>query len=137
MTLINKIKENQLIARKARDPIISTLLTTLLGEASMPGKNDGNRDSTDAEVVKVIKKFIKNAKETNLVFPNKALSLEILILTEYLPKQLTERELYSIIPNLDIETISVPNVMKALNAKYSGLFDSKVAVEIVRKIGRT
>lgn len=42
--LIVKIKHDQLVARKNRDQIESTLLTTLIGEADMVGKNNGNRD---------------------------------------------------------------------------------------------
>ena len=49
--LINQIKSDALEARKARQTNTATLLTTLYSEASMVGKNDGNRESTDAEVL--------------------------------------------------------------------------------------
>jgi len=44
--LINKIKSDSLEARKARQTDTATLLTTLYSEASMIGKNLGNREST-------------------------------------------------------------------------------------------
>ena len=52
--LINQIKSDALIARKARKIDTATLLTTLYSEASMIGKNLGNRESTDQEVLQVI-----------------------------------------------------------------------------------
>ena len=57
--LLNKIKADQLAARKAKDGLATALLTTLIGDAEMVGKNAG-RLVTDEEVVAVIKKFIKN-----------------------------------------------------------------------------
>lgn len=62
--LIVKIKHDQLVARKNRDQIESTLLTTLIGEADMVGKNNGNRDPFDEEVISVVKKFLKGVNET-------------------------------------------------------------------------
>ena len=62
MSLIQTIKTAQVAARKARDPSAS-LLTTLIGEAEMVGKNAG-REVTDQEVVATIKKFIKGIDET-------------------------------------------------------------------------
>ena len=50
MTLFSQIKADQLAARKAKDGLKATLLTTLIGELTAIGKNDGNREVTDAEV---------------------------------------------------------------------------------------
>ena len=62
--LIEKIKHDQLVARKNRSTVESTLLTTLIGEADMVGKNNGNRDPFDEEVISVVKKFLKGVNET-------------------------------------------------------------------------
>ena len=56
--LLAEIKAKQINARKARLST-ATLLTTLIGEAEMVGKNQG-REVTDSEVLAMIKKFIKN-----------------------------------------------------------------------------
>ena len=66
MSLIIEIKSAQLAARKARDSFTASSLTTLIGEAEMVGKNAG-REVTDAEVVAVLKKFVKNIDETTTV----------------------------------------------------------------------
>jgi len=61
MTLMEQIKTAQVTARKTGAQEAS-LLTTLLGEAAMVGKN-ANRETTDQEVVAVVKKFVKNIDE--------------------------------------------------------------------------
>ena len=141
MSVLNDIKENLTIARKARDRVGITLLTTLYGEASMKGKNNGNRESTDEEVVATVRKFIKNVKEvvehTPSVIARKQLELEILVYEEYLPTQLTVQQLSDIIAKIITDNdISIPKgmgrVMKELSAQYAGRYDGKLASEIVR-----
>lgn len=133
-TLINTIKEQQIAARKSNSPEAS-LLTTLLGEASMIGKNDGNRETTDAEVHAVVKKFIKNIDETisALTSRNKDASpfiAERNVLSAFLPKQLTEDELKAIASNCS----AMPEFMKHLKEKYAGQYDGKIASTIAKQV---
>ena len=136
--MLTRIKEDQIKARKGRDRVASSLLTTLLGESQMPGKNAGNRDSTDTEVILVIKKFIKNAKEMlKLSQPGteqeKITLIELDILEEYLPSQLSENELRDEINRIIIELIE-PNmgqVMKSLKDTHNGNYDGRLASGIV------
>ena len=64
MSLIEKIRVDQLASRKAAfnypatNKLQADLLTTLLGEEVMVGKNAGSRETTDAEVIAIVKKFI-------------------------------------------------------------------------------
>lgn len=142
MSLIGKIKEAQLQARKDRKETESALLTTLLSEASLPGKNSGNRESTDDEVVAVVKKFIKNTDETleALKFLSdgrvaKAIH-EKKILESFLPKQLTEDELRAIISaelNKDGPK-QMGRIMSALKTSYAGLYDGAVASRIAKEL---
>lgn len=71
MKLIERIKADQLTARKTNDKVASGALSALLSEASMVGKNAGNRASNDEEVVATIKKFIKNAELTSAALDDK------------------------------------------------------------------
>ncbi|HLP27579.1 MAG TPA: hypothetical protein VK147_02990, partial [Candidatus Didemnitutus sp.] len=63
--LLQQIRDAALAARKAAfGPAAEPqwrkdLLVTLLSEAEMFGKNEANRESTDEEVIGVIKKFLK------------------------------------------------------------------------------
>jgi uncharacterized protein YqeY len=155
MTLIDTLKRDQIATRKARDTIAANLLTTLVAEAAAVGKNNGNRESTDAEVVKKIKQFVSNTQETIRLVrgnipdgPNKGilggfhaqqlekLNRELGILESYMPTQLTreqlEEKIRSVVADLPQGTNAVGAVMKALKESYEGLYDPKLASEIVK-----
>lgn len=145
MSLLQKIKNDQVIYRKskeARDKLKAGALTTLYSEAAMVGKNDGNRESTDVEVVKIIKAFIKHIDETLRVCPKDAegrhlFEAEKKLLERYLPKQLTEDELKTIISVMVIENgYDMPKdmgkIMKSLAGEYPGKYDGKIASAIAR-----
>jgi uncharacterized protein len=135
MTLMQKIKQDQVEARKNRDTIRANLLTTLIGEAEMVGKNSGNRESTDAEVAAVIKKFVKNAEETLTALKaqgtfNEAIAVEVGILNGYLPQQLSEYELKAIAEGRS----GMPDFMKYLKDNYAGQYDGRLASQVAREV---
>lgn len=132
MTLIEQIKADQLTARKARLTSKATLLTTLLGEALSVGKRD-NRETTDAEVIEVVKKFIKNidfsleqkiSDETRM-----NLLLEKGVLDLYLPKQLDPDQMFEIIKKIRAEKgahLELKDIMSAFKAQFAGMYDGKL-----------
>lgn len=133
MSLLEQIKTDQVVARKLGDKTAASLLTTLLGEATAIGKNAGNRETTDDEVVSVIKKFIKNINETvtALVSRNEDASTYIAereILERYLPKQLNEAELFKLAASQE----SMPAFMKFLKENYAGQYDGKLASTVAK-----
>lgn len=70
MTMLNKLKADQLTARKTNDKIAASLLTTLLGEATKVSDEDfkkGATEITDEKVIVTIKKFLKNTEETKRI----------------------------------------------------------------------
>ena len=96
MSLLAQLKKDSMLARKAADSVRATLLSTLIGEAEMVGKNAGNRESTDDEVQQTIRKFLKNNQEALGVIKDAerrvALEQESAILTAYLPPMAGEAE---------------------------------------------
>lgn len=140
MNLLAQIKNDALTARKNRDEVASSLLVTLLGEASLAGKNAGNRESTDEEVLKTVQKFMKGVDETLVVRPSDARYLrERELLEHYLPKQLVGEDLDKAIEQaFRHANIAVPSpkdmglVMKAMNQLYPGAFDGKVVSQKIR-----
>lgn len=136
MTLIQRIRQDQLQARKDK-AVHASLLTTLLGEAAMVGKSDGNRETTDAEVTAVVKKFIKNARETiNALTQPENIAVfthEIEVLSAYLPQQLSAERLTEIINEqfatgaIEKSTKAKGSVMKFLKDNYAGQYDGKDA----------
>lgn len=153
--MLSKIKAAQLQARKNRDAVTASLLTTLIGEAEMVGKN-ANRVTTNDEVLAVIQKFVKNIDETvsalstpkmALVTSSEAriqdLKAERSVLEQFLPSQLTADELtdhvHAIIAGLlgVKSTINVGDVMGVLKNRFAGQYDGKMASMIVKNLVST
>lgn len=143
--LIDKISQDQVQARKNRDKTLAAILTTLYSEAAMIGKNDGNRKTTDDEVIKIIRKFIKNNEEVlTKISDNPAneyaragLYEENRILENYLPKQLSEKELNMTIGDIvseldDPSPRSMGIVMKTLKEKFTGQYDGALASKLTK-----
>lgn len=141
-SLLSAIRENSLMARKTRDGVASSLLVTLLSEAEMVGLNDGKRESTDAEVLATVRKFLKNIDETLKVRPDDAVvRREKEILEGYLPKQLSEDELRAAIQavasELGLAAITPKDtgaLMKGLNARFAGQFAGAQASALIKQL---
>lgn len=145
--MLSKIKAAQLQARKNKDSVKATLLTTLIGEAEMIGKSAGNRASTDAEVLTVIKKFEKNMNENIRIFSERAMRIqearalvELDILKEFLPQKLTdlqvEKDISKVITFNNLEKVqkSLGVITKALKEQYSDKFDGTQISNIFKRM---
>lgn len=67
MTMLERLKADQLLARKTNDKVAASLLTTLLGEATKVSDEEfkkGMTEITDEKVIVTVKKFLKNTEET-------------------------------------------------------------------------
>jgi uncharacterized protein YqeY len=133
---MEQIKVQQIAARKAGalQSREASLLTTLLGEAAIVGKNAG-RETSDQEVVAVIKKFIKNIDETEKALHARNLETSTCmyergILEKFLPAQLSGEDLGKIA----LEFTSMPEYMKHLKENYTGQYDGKVASTIAKTV---
>lgn len=142
MSLLPMIRRDQIQARKNRDTS-ATLLTTLLSEAGIVGKNDGGRESTDAEVVAVVKKFIKNNNEMMSLVNKESYAfltakIENALLEQYLPSQLSEDELNSLIQHqidelIDVNPRAMGSIMKFLKENYTNQYDGGLASKLIRE----
>ena len=145
-SLLAQIKKQQLQARKDKNTLMAQSLTTLIGEAEMVGKNDGNRSSTDAEVIAVIKKFIKNIDEAksaadkgNMTEKSQALQAEKDLLNSFLPKQLSEEEIRTIIGNIvnqlgEKSPKMMGKVLGSLKESHAGLYDGALASKVAKEL---
>ena len=145
MSLIQEIKQHHLVCRKHRYLVKSRILGTLIGEAEMIGKNDGNRETTDAEVIAIIKKFIKNIDESIKVCQDvnsewyDEICEEKDTISDYLPKQLNEQELTDVINQLISGwpisiSFGIGNLLSRLKLKYNGCYDGAMAAKLVKDI---
>jgi uncharacterized protein YqeY len=154
-SMIQRLRDDALQARKdsirggtLRAQVTSTLLVTLQSEASMVGKNDGGRDPTDDEVLKIVKKFVKGVEDTLAVLlgrdnaqadPRVAqLQVEKEVLDAYLPQQLTEAALAAEIAGIvagitDKGPKAMGAVMKALKDQFAGRYDGALAGKLVKE----
>lgn len=146
MTLFSQIKADQLAARKAKDGLKATLLTTLIGELTAIGKNDGNREVTDADVVKLVKKFLDGVNETLVLIKDASnvdgsadryvnLLKEQSYLTAYMPQQMDEATLTEVL--CELVTESGPNLgklMGLLKERYAGQYDGKMASTVAKSV---
>lgn len=142
MSLLAKIRADSLTARKARDAVASSLLITLVGEASMAGVNDGKRDSSDEEVLATVRKFLKNNGELLGVRPGDEVALrEKTILEGYLPKQMSEDELRAAILAIatqngiaQITGKDTGVLMKGLQAAHGGQYAGQMASALIKQL---
>lgn len=139
--ILKKIKTAQVEARRLNSQVEAALLTTLIGEAEMVGKNAGNRAVTDSEVTAVVKKFLKNIDETLAVFKGNTdprvekYQVEKAILETYLPKQLTRDELLVAVKSIqEAGATDMGKIMAELKRLYDGRYDGKMASLVVREV---
>ena len=143
--LMDQIRAAQLEARKTRNATKAGLLTTLIGEAAAIGKNDGNRETSDSEVVAVIKKFIKNIDLTLEAMRGRGrhddeavMTTEKEILEKFLPSQLSEDQLKAIVVALKNEYDAGPKdmgkILGTLKMRHSGQYDGKMASDITKTV---
>lgn len=144
MTLLAQIKADYMTARKARKALDVALLSTLVGEVEMIGKNAG-REVTDAEVIARVKKFLDGIESTiqYCTSNNNATGLATVvaekeILSAYMPKQMTEAELTDVVKKIianltfDILPVNMGAVMAILKKVYEGQYDGKMASAVVK-----
>jgi len=146
--IVDKLKQDQLQARKNRDTVLALFLTTVYAEVVSIGKNDGNRETTDQETIAVLKKYIKRAEEMKTILADaglmigveiKAANFEIKVIKRYLPNQLSEAELTAVIAQIiDAREFSsmkdMGKTMQALKAIYDGTYDGATASDIVKRL---
>lgn len=143
MTLIEQIKADREAALKARLTSKYRNLTTLFGEASIIGKN-ANRETTDAEVVAVVKTFISNIDYSlNQKITDEArmnLLLEKGELDAYLPKQLDEAAMLEVIKQVKVlieqvagAKLELKHIMRVFKEQLAGQYDGKLLSEVAKK----
>lgn len=140
--MLTKLKEDQKTFRlKYRDTkdmkyqTCNLILATLIGEIDTKSKNV-SRALTNEEIVALIKKFIKGIEESLVIRQNDTLVIQKELLENYLPQQLSETNLRSVILTI-VAKQDKPNVglvMKTLKEEYCGMFDGAAANKIAKEI---
>lgn len=142
--IAQEIKKDLDTARKNKQSNVVSFLSTMYADVIAFGKNNGNRETTDAEAIKILKNFQSKTEEVidllNKKDPSKVLEYKnkIELLQKYIPKQLSKEELDKIIsnyiselPSVDKKSIGV--IMNRLKNEHAGTYDGKLASNIIKE----
>jgi uncharacterized protein YqeY len=137
--LIDDIRKDRIVAFKAKENIKKDILGCLIADSCKEVK-----EPDDTKVLSIVKKFIENAEEVMKQVPESdysfyKASMEIDILKEYRPKQLTENEILDImfiVQNGDgsgnAPEITFPQWMKYFKENYLNQYDGAVLSKVVK-----
>lgn len=138
MDLPTRIRSDALAARKAQARTASVLVT-LMGEIDTKTKSfSPSRPITEAEVVALVRKLLKNIDETagHLAGNNPEaldkLRAERAALEVYLPAQMSEADIADFAKARIAEGADLGAVMNALKTERAGQYDGRMASGIVR-----
>lgn len=139
MTVIEQLKVKSVELRKQRNPI-APAITFALSEIEKIGKNNGNRETTEDEAIKVIRKLIASIDE-NLKLSiddgrQVALNFEKQILQSVLPQMISESdiraELLSAFHNKQVSNKG--EMMKWARSRWGALVDMKLVGDIASEM---
>jgi uncharacterized protein len=145
VTLTEKLAEDMKQAMKSKDKIRLSVIR-MVRTAIKNAEIDQQKTLTDDEVLAVINKELKQRRDSLEAFESagrtdlvEEVKAEIEVLIGYLPKQLTEEELKSII-QATIQEVGATSkadmgkVMAALMPKVRGRADGKVVNQMVQQL---
>ena len=145
MSLEKKILEDYKQAMKTRDKLKASILSLVRSELNYALIQKQKKELEDADVIAVIKRMIKQHKDSIEQFKKgernelaEKETKELKILETYLPEQLSQDKIEKIIDEVIKETGAsamkdMGRVMKEGMAKCSGQADGKLVSDLVRQ----
>lgn len=136
----NKIRlENarrEKLSKNLSDEHMIASLTTLYSDAQRVGFDDGKRESTDSEVIAVVKKHIKGLEERLSYQYDELIHTELCYLMGYVPTQLTEYEMKQIAAGYISENpdAKMGQIMGYFKQNHNGLYDGKLLSQVVKGV---
>jgi len=143
--LEKRIETDLMSAMKEKDSVKVSALRSVKTAIQNEKTKGSFHELTDADVVKVIKKEMKQREEAEEIYRNANREElankeqdERLVLEVYVPPMLSENELSDIVEHLIIELNAssmkdMGRIMSELNKRYPNSFDGKIASTIVKK----
>ena len=136
--MLNKIKENRVLARKKTNKIEYDILTLLLGEVETIMAR-GSKESPDSICISTAKKLIKTNTETLILLKDpdgettgRIQYLQNIVLMDLLPEEYSESQIREIIQDSGLTNIG--EIMKFMEANHTGKYDRSLASKIARGI---
>lgn len=143
--LEKRIETDLMSAMKEKDSVKVSALRSVKTAIQNEKTKGSFHELTDADVVKVIKKEMKQREEAEEIYRNANREElankeqdERLVLEVYVPPMLSENELSDIVEHLIVELNAssmkdMGKIMAELNKRYPNSFDGKIASTIVKK----
>lgn len=138
--LFERMQKESLEARKARDTVKASVLTTAISQIKALAIDDGHRAVTEADVLKIVRQFLKGVEE-NLALAQQgkmdatraeAFKIEKEILLSYLPQQMSADDLKAALKKSGATNIG--EAMKYLKANHDGQYDGKLASTVAKEV---
>lgn len=139
--LLERIKNDSLKARKESDSYSKSMLITLFGELETSAKRSGN-EIMDQDALSLIKSYIKNnnkaieelKSKNSDVYAIASIEKDNKFWENYLPLQMSESELNSVIEKQINAGENIGGVMAYLKKNYNAQYDASMASKIVRNM---
>jgi len=134
MTIYNNLKNNLLKARKEKKNDDVILLSTVIGNMDLKAKVvNGMKVVSDEDAISYIKGHLKNLEVMAEHKNSEKVQSEIKFISEYLPKQMSEEDILSVVRSNSFENMG--QFMKYMKENYVGLYDGKTATTIFNNRG--
>ena len=140
--LFEQIKKDRITYFKQRNENMNAkvgynVLGVLIGDATKETK-----EPNDEKIIALLKKFIDNAKvcieNARDDLSRLTAEKEIEVLSQYLPQQLSESDIKTLIANMVVATddINIGMIMKFFKNNYAGQYDGALVSAIEKKLFR-
>ena len=138
--ILDQIKQANVQAMKDHDKTARTIYSVVMNKAMQMTieKRSKGEEFTDPDMVAILQKTIKelgdeaeNYKKANYTEQYNEVLAQQKLIEGYLPKMLSEQEIYDIIAALDDK--SIPTVMKHFKANYAGKCEMRLVQEVLKK----
>ena len=138
----NRLNDDLKTAMKSKDTLrlsVIRLVKKYIQELETSVGHNG--EATDAEIMKIINKLVKQGKDSSEQYKSAGRielyneeMLQVAVLEEYLPKQMSEDEISVEIDKVMTETgsINMGVLMKELNSRLAGRADGKTISRILK-----
>ena len=130
--IYQQLKDANIAAFKNHDTNARAILSVLLNKIKLAeiDKRTQNAELTDADVVSILQKSLKELAEEKEAFERanrvenvKALEAQMAFVSAYLPKMMSKEEIKAEIAKLDDK--SIPSVMKHFKTNFAGKCDMR------------
>lgn len=136
--MIEKLKQDRLQAMKDKNETMKNVISIILTNIQMKEKEGKQHELTDADIIKIIEKEIKQIQDTisYLKYENqiKEENIKLDYLQKFLPEEMSEEEvvkaLVVILEQNGVEKTDIKNVMKLAK-------ENELPMKIVAKVVKT